>query len=289
MGARIKLIMKITHIVPGLDPGASVSLKSEHARALESISAAAEYSSRGDLELRVIEVCDHSWNPFITPGVEVFRDKINYISINKKWGIRPKLRSFFPDSVISNTDYIVFTNSDICVTNQFYEKIHEIISNGTFAGSIHRRTVLGVDPSDSGSLEKAIKSENWYLHPGSDCFFFPAKTAGALRVSEVVMGIPPVGRLTLLTLSSSNVSFKKFASLGITFHFGDDRVWQRSKRLKKLRARNFRYMYFAFPRLISMVGVKGFIRGIRTVGFPNPLAWTSLAVGRLRARFSKGP
>ena len=280
--------MKITHIVPGLDPGASVPLKSEHARALESISKAAKYSSRGDLELRVIEVCDHSWNPFKTPGIEVFRDKIDYISINKKWGIRPKLRSFFPDSLTSNTDYIVFTNSDICVTNQFYETIHEIISKGTFAGSIHRRTVLGVNPSDSGSLEKAIKSENWYLHPGSDCFFFPAKTSEALRVSEAVMGIPPVGLLTLLALSSSNISFKKFASLGITFHFGDDRVWQRSKRLKKLRARNFRYMYFAFPRLISIVGVKEFMRGIRTVVFPNLLAWTSLAVDGARARFSKG-
>jgi hypothetical protein len=281
-------VLKITHIVPGLDPGASPTLQYEHLRALESISKAAIHSSKSDLELRVIEVCDPSWTPVITPGVEVYRHEIDYISVSEKLGIRPKLRSFFPDPLTSNTDFIVFTNADICVTIDFYEKIQEIVDKGTLAGSIHRRTVLGVVPSDPRSVDKAIMSENWYLHPGSDCYFFPAKTAAALRVSEVVMGIPPVGRLTLLTISAVNPSFKKFPTLGTTFHFGDDRVWQTSGRLRKLREMNFQSWYLAVPRLISIVGFEGFIRGMRTIGFFNLRNWGSFVFSALRARISRG-
>ena len=288
MGERPKRVLKITHIVPGLDPGASLTLQYEHARALESISKASLQASKSGIELKVFEVCDYSWTPVNTSGVEVLRHDIEYISVNETLGIRPKLRSFFPENLISNTDYIVFTNADICVTTEFYGKIQEILSQGTLAGSIHRKTVLGVDPDDPEGVDKAITSENWYLHPGSDCYFFPAETAAALRVSEVLMGIPPVGRSTLLALSAFNPSFKKFPSLGVTIHFGDDRVWQTSGSLRKLRKRNFRSWYMAIPRLISIVGPQGFIRGMRTIGCFNLRNWVSFVINALGSRLSRG-
>jgi len=257
--------VKIVHIIPGLDAGASQSLKDEHSRALESISQAVGHPPRGNLDLRVVEICDPSWPASDLPGIEVFRERIDSLSLPKERGIRPKLRSFFPQALLDDADFVFFTNSDICVVPEFYETVAGIIEKGTKAGSIHRKTILGLDPSEPDSVRKAIESDNWYLHPGSDCFFFPPATAVALRDNQLVLGVPPVGRHTVIVLSALNPSFRKFPALGITFHFGDDRVWQLSASMKKLTGRNYRSWNLALPRLRSLAGAKGFARAMATV------------------------
>lgn len=268
--------MKILHIIPGLDAGASKILKDEHSRALESISQAVGRPSKRSLDLRVVEICDPSWPASDLPGLEVFRQPIEVCSVQKGGGIRPKLRSFFPQSLLEDADFVVFTNSDICVVPEFYDTVAGIIEEGTLAGSIHRKTILGLDPSEPESVPEAIDSVNWYLHPGSDCFFFPTATAVALRDNQLVLGIPPVGRLTIFVLSALNPSFRKFPALGITFHFGDDRVWQLSASMKKLTGRNYRNWYLALPRVRSLAGAKGFARAMATVRVVKIADWVNL-------------
>jgi hypothetical protein len=262
--------LKITHLVPGVDEKAPRVLRDEHARALESISNAAQRHLGGELEIKVVEVCDASWPATKLPGVEVFRKRIDSLSLGDEAGIRPKLRSFFPEELLSDAGTVVFTNADICVMPEFYEGVAELIRGGVEAGSIHRRTVLGVDATRPESVEAAIKSSNWYLHPGSDCFFFPASNARAMRQSEVVLGVPPVGRLMVQVLSALNPSYKKFPDTGLTFHFGDDRLWQSSKTLRNLKIRNRRNWLLSLPRVLSIAGPAGFIRGMKTIGVSTP-------------------
>lgn len=188
-------------------------------------------------------------------------------------GIRPRLRSFFPESLTRDADYIIFTNADICVTPDFYVRVAELISDGALAGSIHRKTILGLAPDQPDAVDKAINSDNWYLHPGSDCFFFPGESAAALRGVNAVMGVTPVGDLMVLILGSLNPSFKKYPETGITFHFGDDREWFTSPSVAKLRRRNLHSWYATLPRLIVLAGVSGFVRGMKEVGVSTPRDW----------------
>jgi hypothetical protein len=278
MGSRVRPPVNIVHLVPGVDAGAPQTLQDEHKRALESISHAAAAYSNSELKLRVVVVCDDTWPAIGLPGLEIFRKSIDHFSLNDGGGIRPKLRSFFPSELLSEDQTLIFSNADICVAPEFYNVVADLVQGGTLAGSIHRRTVLGIDASRPENLEALTRSKNWYLHPGSDCFFFPAENAAAFVDSEVMLGVPPVGRLMVLVLSALNPSFRKFPDSGLTFHFGDDRVWQKSDSLRKLEKLNRRNWFLSLPKVLSMSGARGFMRGMNTIGIAGPRKWSRFLV-----------
>jgi hypothetical protein len=256
--------LKFVHIVPGLDQAATEILQAEHARALESLQVAAELFSKEETKssIQVVEICDPEWEPSNLAGISVVREPVGTLPTGVGSGIRPILGSFFPQKVVEDADFVLFSNSDICVRPTFYRTVHQLIVQGNLAGSIHRATILGLDPRDSDSNSQALRSENWYLHPGSDCFFFPKATANVMRKSTLLMGVPPVGRHILLTLSALNRSFKKFPALGITFHYGDDRTWKTSFNLRRLAAKNTRRAYGFIPTLLRTVGLREFFRAL---------------------------
>ena len=270
--------MRLVHIVPGLDGQAPQTIRDEHSRALESISNAVSAFARGNVQLRAIVIGDVDWPSTSYSGIDILRAKIDSVGLPQGGGIRPKLRSFFVPEVTENADYVIFTNSDICVTPDFYQRVTELIDQGVLSGSIHRKTILGLDPSVAQSVQDAMTSKNWYLHPGSDCFFFPANSASALRMNELVMGVPPVGRYMLTVLGALNPSFRKFPELGITFHFGDDRIWKTSEPLRRLTNVNMRSWYLTFPKVIRLTGFRGFLRGMTFAHVSSVRDWVNLII-----------
>lgn len=268
--------MRVIHIIPGIDQGASARLKAEHSRALESYSAAMSQVELDSHQLRVVYVTDLSWAKPSVPGIEVFAKPIESYALGENMGIRPRLGSFLPPELLEDVDYIILANSDICVTPTFYDLVIGQIESGTLAGSINRRSILGVDPLDTGALDRALKTSNWYLHSGSDCFFFPATSGNFLRKSRLFMGAPPVGRHVVVTLSALNPSFRVYEDLAATFHFGDDRFWAESKTLLKLKDLNFVYWCLELCRILPIVGGRNLLRGIKTP-IDGPVTLPSLA------------
>lgn len=275
--------MRIVHIIPGVDQQASIALTFEHKRALESSSLAAHEFKSKDHSLAVFQVIDPSWKSTPIPKVKTFSTHVETVSLGPNDGIRPRLRSFLPLELIQDFDLIIFTNSDICVTPDFYFKVVQIVENGTEAGSIHRRTVLGIDPGEPDALNLAHKSLNWFQHPGSDCFFFPPESAKLLSGSRLYMGVPPVGRSTVVALSALNPSYSTFRSLGITFHFGDDQVWKTSPALARLTHKNTLYFFLFLVHVLRTTGRVGLMRGLRTRPGSGQLKVRSLATRFLLA------
>jgi hypothetical protein len=275
--------MRIVHIIPGVDPQASVALTFEHKRALESSCQAAHEFMSKNHSLAVFQVIDPSWKSTPIPKVKTFSTHIETVSLGPNDGIRPRLRSFLPLELVQDFDLIIFTNSDICVTPDFYSTVAHIVESGTKAGSIHRRTILGIDPRTPDALSLASKSLNWYQHPGSDCFFFPAESAKLLRESPLYMGAPPVGRATVTALSALNPSYNTFRSLGITFHFGDDQGWKSSPAIARLTHKNHLYWLFYLVHSLRTTGRVGLIRGLRTRPGGGTVKLTSLATRFLLA------
>jgi hypothetical protein len=255
--------MRVLHIVPGIDAGASSRLHAEHSRALESYKLALGQFQKSPHELRVVYVTDPSWPKPSVSGLEVFTNPVDTISVGVNMGIRPRLGSFLPMELLKETDLVILANSDICVTSNFYHEVLQLVDNGHLAGSINRRSILGVDPNEIGALDSALNSSNWYLHPGSDCFFFPSASGTILSKSRLFMGAPPVGRQVLVTLSALNPSFKVFTELGVTFHFGDDRFWAKSGPLMRLKDLNYVYWFLELARTLPIFGVRNLLRGLK--------------------------
>jgi hypothetical protein len=256
--------MRVLHIVPGIDAGASARLHAEHSRALESYTLALGQFQKSQHELRVVYVTDPSWPKPSVSELEVFTNPVDTVSVGPNMGIRPRLGSFLPIELLQETDLVILANSDICVTPNFYHEVLQQVDSGHLAGSINRKSILGIDPDEIGALNAALNSSNWYLHPGSDCFFFPSASGEILSRSKLFMGAPPVGRHVVVTLSALNPSFKVFPELGVTFHFGDDRFWAGSVPLMRLKDLNFVYWFLELIRILPIVGVKNLLRAIRT-------------------------
>ena len=262
--------MRIVHIIPGVDPGASERLLLEHEKAIESSSLAAKQFLSLQHSLRVCRVIDPAWLGQGGAMVETVLTPVEVIKIGNMRGIRPRLSSFFPDELIENSDLIIFTNSDICVAPDFYNKVIEIVDSGTLAGSIHRKTVLGVEPGETDSLLIAHGSPNWYQHPGSDCFFFPTSSARILRSNRLYMGVPPVGRSVVVALIALNPSYKTFRSLGLTLHFGNDMVWSTTKDLVRFRERNTVYWFFFLVKIYRVAGRRNLLHALNTMPWRGP-------------------
>jgi len=129
---------------------------------------------------------------------------------------------------VGNADYVVFTNSDICLAPQFYEEVSSVIASGTTSFSVHRRTIHDVE----GQIApyESMLTVDTTAHEGSDCFVFPAQHLRRLQFDQMAIGIAPIGDLFLINLALLDTSFAKIPNKDITFHFGDSRDWNSDSR-----------------------------------------------------------
>jgi hypothetical protein len=277
--------MRILHVIPGVDRGAPENLVIEHENALESASFAAKSFRDSRHKLSVLRVTDPDWPAPNFSEVDSYCVPIETVSVGQNMGVRPRFRSFLPANLTERFDLVILTNSDISVTTDFYFRICEFVEKGFEAGSITRRTILGVDPRSKRAKDLAIASPNWYTHPGSDCFFFPQQSASVLRNSKLYMGVPPVGRSIVVTLSALNPTFTTFLSPGITFHYGNDTVWKTSPDLLRLADVNHLYWLSHLIYVLKVTGLPALMRGFRDMPWQGKFSLSSLCLRFLSSFF----
>lgn len=122
----------------------------------------------------------------------------------------------------SSTDYLIYTNIDICLLPFYYQVIADIINSGIHSLTITRRTLTNTEkaPSLHSLFAKMGKP-----HRGWDCFIFPREIVPNFILKNLCIGVPLVGLGLLANLVALDKSFVEFNQLHLTFHIGNDRLW----------------------------------------------------------------
>jgi len=122
--------------------------------------------------------------------------------------------------------YLVYSNIDIGVQPYFYEQLATIIEGGTHAFTIARRTV-STSITDPANIRQLLQ-ESGQPHFGYCCFVFPVEQISNYHFSNTCIGLQPVGITLVLNMIERNSTFHNFQHEKLTFHIGDDQVWNTS-------------------------------------------------------------
>jgi len=146
------------------------------------------------------------------------------------------------DELVESFDYVIYTNADIIIRDDFYDVISIAIQQGYDAFTINRQTIAkgihadGVDgEGDGGQIFKPFTADDLDMiykstgdiHPGSDCFVMKRSIFDKIEMGNVFLGYPPFGKLLLAQIEHLAERYTTFASdeLKITFHLGNDKKW----------------------------------------------------------------
>lgn len=132
---------------------------------------------------------------------------------------------------ISDAEYFVYTNIDIGLFPDFYDRICSIIEKHNYDFLTINREVMPQfienELIDQHNFQKLfnIKGEH---HPGWDCFIFKKDLLIKSNFGHIFLGYPPVGSVIRTSLRQ-NCNRKKYAKINsgdrFTFHIGKDRSW----------------------------------------------------------------
>ena len=130
---------------------------------------------------------------------------------------------------IPDSDYYIYTNTDIGLMPYFYNVVHQHVLNGHDAIVINRRR-LSVKYNEELSLD-LMYADLGKSHPGFDCFVFKKELLSKFILGDICVGIPFVEATLLHNIFSfaSNPLFLPDAHL--TFHIGMEVMPERNKAL----------------------------------------------------------
>lgn len=123
--------------------------------------------------------------------------------------------------VLTNADYLIYSNVDIALMPFFYVTIAKFIEKGFDGFSITRRTIS----KDYKGVEDIplMYSEYGKNHPGQDCFVFKRDHYPSYQLFDVCVGAGGVGKAMLYNVICNAQKFRVFRNVHLTFHLGDDR------------------------------------------------------------------
>lgn len=214
--------MKIAHIINPFNGSAQhISMQNI---TFESLKRAKAYATNCEVELVSTHYAeDETVLPsYISNRVALTKSVLDY---NKKLSKRalPTLTDILTNSVAAtDADYIVFTNIDIGVQQNFYQTVKELIDQGHDACVINRRRI-GEQYQSVEQLNQ-IYADAGELHNGYDCFVFKKELFSQFQLGNVCIGIPHVGNTLFFNLMCFANSFRLFANKQLTFHIGYDLV-----------------------------------------------------------------
>jgi len=120
-------------------------------------------------------------------------------------------------------DYVVFTNTDICLVPGFYRAVNRLLDYGFDGLVINRRTVANYayDPS----LSPVLAADWGAPHEGYDCFVFPRRFLGRFQPTQACVGAGGVMRSLIYNLVAACERLLFLADVHLTYHIGLDRAW----------------------------------------------------------------
>lgn len=125
----------------------------------------------------------------------------------------------------SDSDYLIYSNADICIQPYFYLSVIRMLEHGHDALVINRRTLPAnwSTPSELPTLWAQVGN----LHIGHDCFVFRRDAYPAYELADVCIGVRLVGRVLIWNLLAHAKSFLEIRNAALTFHVGEDKPWKR--------------------------------------------------------------
>jgi len=127
----------------------------------------------------------------------------------------------------SNADFLIYTNVDIALAQNFYLTISNFVEQGFDAFSITRRTISNrfrsIDDIPQMYLEKGEP------HLGWDCFIFRRNLYPHFELEDVVIGAPIVGYVLICNCLLFAKQFNLFKEEHLTFHIGDEGNWRKRR------------------------------------------------------------
>jgi hypothetical protein len=127
-----------------------------------------------------------------------------------------------------NHDLCIYTNVDIGLQPYFYLDVLARSRNYSLdAFCINKRVKpkIAWDIRLSEEQLPIIQSLEGVPGGGTDCFVFQPSLLDEIDVGKVFLGYPPIGRVFRLQLQSKAKRFEWYKDLNLTFHLGDDKVW----------------------------------------------------------------
>lgn len=120
----------------------------------------------------------------------------------------------------SDAEYLIYTNVDIGLYEDFYIQVDRFINSGLDAFIINRRRIKNVYTQVSQLTE--IYQDKGKSHPGFDCFVFHRSIFPKLILEDICIGVPFIEISFSQNLFALSTNFKLFDNEYLTFHIGEE-------------------------------------------------------------------
>ncbi len=224
-------MIRITHIINPVKVTESSDLYKSQPITFASILEAKNYTK----ETCIINLCTTQFEEdksIIPEGFLILSNLSRSVNNIDKTLIEKKL-PLIADILIKlkevpDSDYYIYTNSDIALMPYFYKVVHNFIIQGYDSIVINRRR-LSKNYSDVSDLEM-MYADLGLSHPGFDCFIFKANLLDKFILGNICVGMP----FLEVTLMNNIFSFAEkplfLPDAHLTFHLGLDVMPKRNKK-----------------------------------------------------------
>ena len=137
----------------------------------------------------------------------------------------PLLFDLIEPTLSRHTDFVIFTNADICLMPGFYRAVGRLLDYGFDGLVINRRTM--VDYALDPSLAPMIAADYGLPHAGYDCFVFPPQLLEGFSRTNACVGAGGVMRSLIYNLVARCERLLFLTDVHLTYHIGRDRGWTR--------------------------------------------------------------
>jgi hypothetical protein len=228
-------MLKLAHIVnplvvtkPGSDlsyaqPTTLRSMEIARERAIETFGAQVTHYAAFYEEHRPAVPVDFVPTPVLERSVLDFVEPPPTVGGRKLPLLRDILDRLY--EAAKDADYLIYSNIDIGLRPDFYLEVARLIKQGTDAIVIGRR-IVSREFTSPDDLEKIFAQEG-EPRVGFCCFVFPRAHYPDYLLDDTCIGLQPVGITLAVNMIQRAAQFRHL-SKALTFHLGDDRVWERT-------------------------------------------------------------
>jgi hypothetical protein len=244
--------MRILHVISTVGDSAPQELKIAQQLTLASMRRAVTDTRHLDVQIVATRFPDES-----LPEQWLIDAPVLTTSACEVWGLTQGPRLPLLAQVLQPTltefdyDVAVYTNIDIGLQPDFYQRVETWTRAGLDAVNVTRRNI---DQSTSEMTLDEVQAQNGRSHPGADCFVFSPRVARCIDAGNVSLGLPPVGRTMAINLYLHANEYRKFGALHATFHLGRDADWRTNPVKRELSQLNVREHREVINRLADQFG-----------------------------------
>jgi hypothetical protein len=214
-------MLKLAHIVNPVNAPAGSELHRVQPVTYESIRRAKEFAGAG-IGVELYAVAYPEDGPAMPEAFEKLddldRSVLDHGTFSKKKNlplIGDILRRLYDGT---DSEWLIYTNADICLMPQFYSTVAAMITEGHDAMLITRRRIS--KRYSTVAQLPMMYSEPGGPHPGFDCFVFHRSLLDRFILDNICIGVPFIEVTLLHNFIAFANNLKHADGLHLTFHIG---------------------------------------------------------------------